>query len=235
MKIKYINMLDLYNYLQNNNPANTNEGLFKSAVGFAYIKRMSSDYLINGILNMYEYIIDKSDIKLFYEDFPLSERPFWTNLYKLYEDKIWCLLDVTREKKEEKKKPTPPEDNKKTDPNAPNADELKDTKGKAEEVEPEEDEEEDYIDECFTEDNKLIDVTPEFRRKLRMIIKNSSNKDADLKAATVNKIMLIDDPLFDKRYIFTISKIPGFLRKVTKAVDIKMLESLFIKISGENE
>ena len=199
-------MLELYNYLQNNDPANTNEGLFKSAVGFAYIKKMSSDYLINGILNMYEYIIDKSDIKLFYEDFPLSERPFWTNLYKLYEDKIWCLFDVTREESEPTKSE---EDNS--------------------------DKNDDDIDECFTEDNKLIDVTPEFRRKLRMIIKNSSNKDADLKAATVNKIMLIDDPLFDKRYIFTISKIPGFLRKVTKAVDIKMLESLFIKISGENE
>lgn len=184
-------MKDLYTYITEEN---INEGLFKSSLGFIYIKRMEPSYLLNGILNMYEYIIDKSDIKLFYEDFPIKERPFWANLYKLYESKLWSIFDTTKSSNVS-------------------------------------DEQKDDIDSCFDQENELIDVTPEFRRKLRFIIKDSSNPQDDLNATNVNKIMLINDPQFDKRYIFTINKITGLFRKGLKAADIKMLENLFKKIS----
>jgi len=62
-------MEDLYTYLKNDR---VDEGLFKPALGFMYIKKMDPDYLLNGVLNMYEYIINKDDIKLFYKDFPLK-------------------------------------------------------------------------------------------------------------------------------------------------------------------
>ena len=183
----YFNMKDLYTYITEES---VNEGLFKSAIGFAYIKRMEPSYLLNGILNMYEYIIDRSDIKLFYEDFPIKERPFWTNLYKLYESKLWSIFDVNKTEQEN-----------------------------------------DDIDSCFSQENELINITPEFRRQLRNIIKNSSTSQDDLNSSNVNKIMLINDPQFDKRYIFTINKITGIFKKGLKLVDTKMIESLFKKIS----
>ena len=181
-------MKDLEQYLIENEYIE--EGLVGSSASFIYIKRMDSKYLLNGILNMYEYIIDKGDIKLFYQDFPFKERPFWTNLYKLYEGKVWSIFDVTK----------PESDN-------------------------------DPIKNCFDEENQLIKVTPEFRRQLRNIINGSSLKQDHLSAANVDKIMLIDDPQFNKRYIFTINKVQGMFRRMFKSIDIKFLEKLFEKIS----
>lgn len=174
------------------------EGLFKSSIGLMYIKKLDSEYILNGILNMYEYIIDKSDIKLFYKDFPIKERPFWENIYKLYENKIWSIFDVSKS------------DGDMSD-------------------------QEDEIGECFDEENALIKVTPEFRRQLRNIIAGSSLKDDNLTAAVVDKIMLIDDPQFDKRYIFTINKIQGMFKRMFKTVDVKFLEKLFEKISNQSD
>lgn len=182
-------MKELYTYLLENEQID--EGLFKSAMGMAYIKKMDSRYLLTGLLNMYEYIINKSDIKLFYEDFPVKERPFWTNIYKLYENKLWSIFDTQKNDSDN----------------------------------------ENNIDSCFDGENELINVTPEFRRQLRNIIKDSSSSQDDLNANNVNKIMLINDPQFNKRYIFTINKIQGMFRKVLNLADTKMLEMMFKKIS----
>lgn len=181
-------MKDLYVYLKENEQID--EALFKSAISMIYIKKMDPKYLLTGLLNMYEYIINKSDIKLFYDDFPVKERPFWTNVYKLYENKLWSIFDTQKE------------DTSSID-----------------------------IDSCFDSENELINVTPEFRRQLRNIIKDSSLSQDDLNANNVNKIMLINDPQFDKRYIFTINKIQGAFRKILNLADIKMLEAMFKKIS----
>lgn len=224
-------MKDLYSYIIENEQID--EGLFKSAMGFAYIKHMDSNYLLEGLLNMYEYIIGKGDIKLFYQDFPVKERPFWTNVYKLYESKIWSIFDAQKE-------------------DASDTDELEDLKDELKEYEDENDprykskiiqlrrqiaqlERKSFgktdINSCFSEENELIDVTPEFRRQLRNIIKDSSNNQEDINANNVQKIMLINDPQFDKRYIFTINKIQGMFRRLFKAVDTKMLEAMFKKIA----
>jgi len=182
-------MEDLYTYLKNDR---VDEGLFKPALGFMYIKKMDPDYLLNGVLNMYEYIINKDDIKLFYKDFPLKEVPFWETVYKLYESEVFCIYDVSKKQTDE--------------------------------------EESDEIEGCFDEEGELIKVTPEFRRQLRQIINQSSSK-TDISPAMVNEIMLVDDPKFDKRYIFTINKIQGAFRRAFKALDVKMLEAMFKKMS----
>jgi len=91
-------------------------------------------------------------------------------------------------------------------------------------------EESDEIEGCFDEEGELIKVTPEFRRQLRQIINQSSSK-TDISPAMVNEIMLVDDPKFDKRYIFTINKIQGAFRRAFKALDVKMLEAMFKKMS----
>ena len=185
-------MKDLYTYLIENEQID--EALFKSVMGMVYIKKMDPKYLLIGLLNMYEYVINKSDIKLFFEDFSVKERPFWTNVYKLYENKLWSIFDADK----------------------PDADITSD---------------EDIVGGCFDGENELIDVTPEFRRQLRNIIKDSSSSQDDLNANNVNKIMLINDPQFNKRYIFTINKIQGAFRKILNLADIKMLEAMFKKIS----
>jgi len=188
-------MKDLNIYLAESEQVD--EGIFKPAIGFMYIKKMDPNYLLEGLLNMYNYIVDKSNIKLFYQDFPIKERPFWEFVYKLYEKKVWSIFDAPKEDSSSK------EDNSS---------------------------EPDDITSCFTEENELIDVTPEFRRKLREIIRGSSNQE-DINSANVKKIMLVSDPQFDRRYIFTINKVQGIFRNMFRAIDIKMLESMFEKIS----
>ena len=230
-------MKDLYTYISENgfvSEEQVNEGLFKSSLGFAFIKKMDANYLLNGLLNMYEYIIGKSDIKLFYEDFPLKERPFWTNVYKLYESKIWSIYDTPKVDTSDDEK-------------------LEELKGELKDYEEEDDGRYkikisqlrrqisqlekslaaniSMVDQCFTGENQLIDVTPEFRRQLRTIIKDSANSQEDINANNVQKIMLINDPLFDKRYVFTINKILGLFRRAFKTVDVKMLEAMFMKIA----
>ena len=236
-------MKDLYTYITEEQ---IDEGLFKSSIGFIYIKRMTPEYLLNGILNMYEYIIDKSDIKLFYEDFPLKERPFWTNLYKLYESKLWSIFDATKDsydstededeiadlqfELQEKKDLLSKETDKKEQMLLSR--QIRDLERKINQINRSINKHEsDNIESCFDEENELINVTPEFRRQLRNIIKDSSNPQDDLNSANVNKIMLINDPQFEKQYIFTINKVTGIFRKGLKLIDVKMIESLFKKIS----
>ena len=236
-------MKDLYTYITEEQ---IDEGLFKSSIGFIYIKRMTPEYLLNGILNMYEYIIDKSDIKLFYEDFPLKERPFWTNLYKLYESKLWSIFDATKDSYDSTEDEDEIEDlqfelqekkdllSKETDKKEQMllSRQIRDFERKINQLNRSINKHEsDNIESCFDEENELINVTPEFRRQLRNIIKDSSNPQDDLNSANVNKIMLINDPQFEKQYIFTINKVTGIFRKGLKLIDVKMIESLFKKIS----
>ena len=85
-------MESLQQYIQDNEVVN--EGFLMNAVTKRTMKNMSSKDLYTGILNMYDYIVDNDDIKLFYQDFPMKERLFWKNLYDLYQKQVWSIFDV---------------------------------------------------------------------------------------------------------------------------------------------
>ena len=83
-------MIALKEYI---NP-NVNESVVGSAISMVQIRSMDSEYLLTGILNMYDYICDGDDMKYFYQDFPVKERVFWENLYKLYNKQVWSIFDI---------------------------------------------------------------------------------------------------------------------------------------------
>ena len=91
------------------------------------------------------------------------------------------------------------------------------------------------VSDLFSEENELINVTPELRRELRNIVKDSSVKDSTINANNVLKMMFVNDPQFDKSYVFTINKVGGLFRKLINATDIKMLEMMFKKIGDGEE
>lgn len=71
-----------------------NEGLLANGLSKIVLNKISPRDLLNGILNMYDYIADQDDIKLFLQDFPLKERQFWKNLYDLHQKKAWSIIDI---------------------------------------------------------------------------------------------------------------------------------------------
>lgn len=73
---------------------NINEGIIKGVISLAFIKKISPEDLLNGILNMYEYICNNEDIELFFQDFQFKERVFWKNLYEMYTKKVWSIFDM---------------------------------------------------------------------------------------------------------------------------------------------
>lgn len=85
-------MKSLHSYIYDDNQVN--EGFLMNALTKGTFKRMSPKELYTGILNMYDYIIDNDDIKLFYQDFKSKERLFWKNLYDLYDKQVWSIFDV---------------------------------------------------------------------------------------------------------------------------------------------
>lgn len=85
-------MESLQRYMQKNEIVN--EGFLMNAATKRTMRNMSSKELYIGILNMYDYIVDNDDIKLFYQDFPVKERLFWKNLYDLYQKQVWSIFDV---------------------------------------------------------------------------------------------------------------------------------------------
>lgn len=89
-------MKDLSEYIMYNsqNGNNVEEGLISNTISLAIIKTLDEQEFITGILNMYDYICDESDMELFYQDFPMKQRPLWKTLYKMYEKKVWSIFDV---------------------------------------------------------------------------------------------------------------------------------------------
>ena len=85
-------MKTLSNYIKQD--LDINEGLIMNNLTKRTFRNMDPEYLYTGILNMYDYIIDNDDIKMFYKDFPLKERMFWKNLYSLYQNKVWSIFDA---------------------------------------------------------------------------------------------------------------------------------------------
>lgn len=158
-----------------------NEGLISSSISLIQIKNMEPQYLLSGILNMYDYICDEEDIKNFYLDYPVKERVFWKNLYKLYTKNIWSIFDIGEES-------------------------LADVGA------------------------GLTKVTPEFRRNLRKMIKNSRNSKLDIKPGQVDQIVLVRDDVKNVNIILTINK-TGLLRGLMRAADLKLLKTAFEKLA----
>lgn len=71
-----------------------NEGFLLNNVTKITLNKLSSQELLDGILNMYDYIADGDDIKLFLQDFPIKDQLFWKNLYDLNQKKVWSIIDV---------------------------------------------------------------------------------------------------------------------------------------------
>ena len=78
---------------------NINEGIIKGVISLSFIKKISPEDLLNGIMNMYEYICNNEDIELFFQDFQFKERVFWKNLYEMYTKKVWSIFDMNDNEK----------------------------------------------------------------------------------------------------------------------------------------
>lgn len=92
-------MKNLYQYILENE--HVNEGLITNTIANIALKKIEKQELIDGLLNMLDYIgyskgdeQDKNDIKLFIRDFPVSQRVFWKNLYKMYKGGVWSIVEI---------------------------------------------------------------------------------------------------------------------------------------------
>ena len=74
-------MIQLKEYLCNKQDENVtiNENFLLNSVTKRTLNKLDPKDLYTGILNMYDYIVDNDDIKLFLKDFPVKERLFWKN------------------------------------------------------------------------------------------------------------------------------------------------------------
>ena len=177
-------MISLQDYIYENE--NINEGFLFNALTKRTVKNMNSKDLFTGILNMYDYIVDEDDIKLFLKDFPLKERAFWANLYNLYKNQVWSIFDVS----------------------------INDI---------------DSFSKLIPEFNKIVNITPEFRRELRQLIKQSKNEKLDLKPSMPSDIMAVKDDLTKSIYVFTINRTTG-IKGVFRPIDKKFLTEIFNKL-----
>ena len=211
-------MYTLSNYLQKNISTNIiEEGLFKEAISLVNLKSMNSSHLLEGILDMYDYIVDEDDIKLFFQDMPTKEVFLWKNLYELYKKGIWTIFDVDCS--------------------------LDDIRGRAENIEDDSDNQRSkpyrksnddvikFIRESFNgQYGVLIKVTPAFRRNLRNLINQSRNSKLDIKPSAPESMMVIQDDVKKKVFILTINRVTGLFKRILRATDKKYLEYAFSKL-----
>lgn len=190
------------------------EGLIRNSISIALVKSIPVEDLMNGILSMYEYICDNKDIKLFYKDMPMKQRPLWKSLYDMYKQKLWSIYDISQSTYKQYSR------NKIGNRRAYDDDEYEDEIFESSA---------DNIEEYF-EKNKLCEVNVKSRRLIRNIMKKSRNRDSELDVSLIQEAVLIDDPLFPDRYLITLNKVTGVMRRLFKSVDVICLKSIFEKI-----
>ena len=183
-------MINLKEYIVSNDSKENiiNENFLMNTATKITLKKLEPKELYTGILNMYDYIVDNDDIKLFLKDFPIKERLFWKNLYNLYTKQVWSIFDVDIEQLNEFKESG-----------------------------------------LFPDWNIITSITPEFRRQLRHIIKNSRNNNLDIKPSAPSDVMAVTDEVTKKIYIFTINRTTG-LRSIFRPLDKKFLIEVFNKL-----
>lgn len=182
-------MINLKEYIiiQNSDKSTINENILMNSLTKSTLNNLQPNELYIGILNMYDYIVDNDDIKLFLKDFPLKERLFWKNLYNLYNKQVWSIFDVDIEQLSEFKESG-----------------------------------------LFPDWNVITSITPEFRRQLRHIIKNSRNNTLDIKPSAPSDVMAAIDEVTKKIYIFTINRTTG-LKSIFRPLDKEFLIKVFNK------
>lgn len=186
-------MIALKEYLSSVDDKLVNENFLMNAATKRTLNNMDPKDLYTGILNMYDYIVDEDDIKLFLKDFPVKERLFWNNLYNLYTKQVWTIFDVEIEQLNEFKESG-----------------------------------------LFPDWNVITTITPQFRRELRHIIKQSGNNKVDIKPSAPSDVMAVPDEVTKKIYIFTINRATG-LRSIFRPLDKKFLIEVFNKFGQYNE
>lgn len=183
------------------------EGLLKNMMSRPVLNRMSSEELITGLLNMYDYICAGDDIEKFYQDFPARQKMFWKNIYELYDSTAFGMFEIAPSVATEYGSD---EDKEKTESNLQQA-----RRGTT-------------IEDIASE-NEMVKITPELRRMLRDVIDNSKvGKNSKITAADPLFIYITEDPLYEDEYrmMFTINKAANMFSK-------KFLEALFKKIDEE--
>lgn len=203
--------MDLQDYIVDESYDFINEGIIMNLASMAAVKRMDSEKLLTGILNMYEYICAGDDIKKFYMDYPLKERIFWKNIYTLYQKKVFGIFDTTKNKLEW------------TDDTNLEGEEDPEVKKTVNDINAEENE------------NGLIEVTPEVRRDLRQIMSGSRNSNSEISPADPVYLYIIDDPNNESiQYVFTINKQANLVRRIMNMGSQDFLIKLFKKMSGDD-
>lgn len=181
------------------------ESFIKSTLSLANLIKIDPAELLEGILGMYDYIVDKDDIKLFYQDMKTSDIILWKNMYELYQKQLWSIIDV----------PVCIENGTSEEDNLSYNDERCAK----------------FIKESFPSYNELIKVTPQFRRNLRFFINNSRNQELNIKPSAPEYIMLISDEVKNCSYILTINRQTGLLSRFLKSTDRNYLIKAFSKLS----
>lgn len=85
------------------------------------------------------------------------------------------------------------------------------------------------LEELDIEEGSLVKLDIEARRNIRHVIQSSSSRQ-NINPTLIDQVLVIDDPQFDKKYMFTINKLKGAAR-VFRVTDIKFLEGLYDKLS----
>ena len=198
-------MEQLNEFLKNHtNIQHIDESFIKSTISLVNLNKINPEELLEGILDMYDYITDDDDINLFYQDMKKTDILMWKNLYELYRKQLWSIIDVPVYIDDEQTE----------------IDDLSENDKKCYE----------FIKESFPSYNELIKVTPQFRRNLRFFIRNSKNQSLDIKPSAPEYIMLITDEIKNCSYIITINRTPGLLSRLVNGVDRKYLVKAFSKL-----
>ena len=214
------NMISIDNYIKEN--TEVDEGLLKDVISLAPLAKISPEDLLTGLLDMYDYICDDDDIDLFYQDMKPAMVPMWKNLYQLYQKGAWSIIDVSGDVKDELLSEQPD-------------DEPEQKRGLFGRKQVQRQKRNIRISGNMTSylglsTNSFNKITPEFRRDLRQLIKQSRNNKLDLKAGQIEAAMLLDDSKLDKAYIITVNRVSGLMNRMFRFADKKFLIKAFEKM-----
>lgn len=71
------------------------EGLIKNLISLNQLNTLNPEEFLDGVLDMYDVIAEGENIKLFFDEIEIGQRTLWKNLYKLYQNKAWGIIDIT--------------------------------------------------------------------------------------------------------------------------------------------
>lgn len=246
-------MKGITQYIKCNTDSSVNEGFIRNVLSIGTLARKSPEDLLTGVLNMYDYVCNNDDIKKFFMDFPLRERPFWKNIFQLYSKGLFGIFDI----------------------NSRMVDKLEDAMSESDNKQHSSDIDSDGV--------FMVEVTPDLRRVLRQVISDSKigrssyyyyydddddedddrwsrrrnprgrnhfrrrNESLEIdEARRDNKkekeftktspsdpqyISIFKDPIQEKYYVFSINKQTNILRRIGNIGSVEFLKQLISKIT----